>query len=1149
MKYILVLASVFAILITAKPSLSQTRDTVVVQTLTYDSIGRAGVFHFPDTGTYERVLLDYSMRCKHALVTTQHAPNDVGCGEWDYNCETYVWDSTRTDSLKNKWPSALISNYPTYTKFPWTTNPIYTVTRRDLKNVSYSPYPSFNVVQTTGGPTQVIFNKPYGRMLMTYTGSELTSFGLKAGKIYGLRLNVQQGSATIGDLRVRMRSGKSLVMGEMLSRDDTLAEVYRNSCSLLTGTDSLLFYTPFTWDGTSDIAIEVSYTGLAGSITMFGGPTFGLLSSATNEYAMSFASSELVPLPKSALDSLQNAITIAFWAYGDTLHLPGTGTVLCEGLDDQNHRQVNIHLPWSDNTVYWDCGSDAAGNFDRIQKSAPNSAAAGKWNHWVFTKDAVSGKMAIYLNGSLWMNDTGKHRQIRPTRMMLGGAISSLTGYFGELREFAMFNYVLDSNQIKRLMQFDSIPPSSGLVSYYKFDEGSGSKLYNSAGGKAASTLIGVPVWRHMRGQDLPNQFQSVGRPNLSFLQLTTTPAPTISDRYTYDTLPEHAHFVIEYNIGHNYAFHANDSGHAIDTIFGRYLATREYNRDERGIKYDSTSIAAMDTVSPNYLYYFTRGPQKFELMSFVTPYGIGLDLGKTGQMWEFDVTDYLPILKGWKRLSMERGSGQEEFDLRFLFIKGTPARNVLNMQQVWPMTEENYQTIMANDRYEPRKVYLDPAAKAFKVRSYITGHGAEVNNTGGEFHPQTHYISIDSLKYERLVWKICSADPLYPQGGTWTLNRAGWCPGMATDLAEYEVTGKVKPGDSVLMDYGVEGGAGDSRYDPSTQLVTYSAPNFTLNAGIVDIERPSNRIAFGRINPACDLPIIVIRNNGSQPLTSLNFEYYVDGGPHKTYSWSGNLKFMDTQAVVLPVDSLGFWTSAQTGLFHVNISQPNGGTDQYDADNHYSSVYTQPPAYTGIVVLNLYTNNDPQDNYYEIRNLKGDTVFQNGGFDPTTSYYDSLMLPVGCYTMVFHDDGEDGLSYWANPSQGTGYLRFRQTSKTGKILKTFQPDFGKIINYDFQITQSPLGVTEPNVPYRRISIYPNPAQSYLRVQMAGYPGEMIAVEILDVSGRSIEREQRMTDADGNFGTTLDLKQLARGNYFVKITDSKGSMTRPFVVQ
>lgn len=732
---------------------TQPLDTVVVQTLTYDSIGRAGVYQFPDTGSFERVIMQYSMRCKHALVSTQHAPNDVGCGEWDYNCETYLWDSTRTDSLKNIAPSVTISNYPSGANFPYTKVPTFSIIRK---------------------------------------------------------------------------------------------------------------------------------------------------------------------------------------------------------------------------------------------------------------------------------NEAGP---------------------------------------------------------------------------------------------------------------------------YIYDTIPDTMHFVVEYRIGRSFGFHQNDTVAAIDTLYGYYLATKSYTYDDSGKKIDSINVAAQDTIKPTNLYYWTRSPQKYELMSFVTPYGIGLDLGKTGKMWQFDVTDYLPVMKGWKRLTMERGSGQEEFDIRFLFIKGTPVRNVLDMQQLWPMTEESYQTIQSNLRYPPLSVYLNPQAKGYKIRSYITGHGGSPNGLNGEFTPQWHDIFVNKTNYRRFVYKICSLDPLYPQGGTWTLNRAGWCPGMATDLAEYEISGTVTPGDSATIDYNVEGGVGDSRYDPSTQLVSYGPPNFSLDAGIVDIERPSAMIAYGRINPACDAPIVLIRNNGSDTLTSLQFEYYVDNGKHLTYTWTGNLAFLDTTSVLLPIDSLSFWTSRDTGNFHVDISQPNGGTDQYDQDNHYSSQYIQPPAYSGIVVVNLHTNNDPQDNYYEVLDHNGDTVAWNNNFDATTTYYDSLMLPVGCYTLVFHDDGEDGLNYWANPPQGVGYLELRQTSKSGKILHTFNPDFGKGVQYDFSIVSSQLavGAMEPKIEH--IGMYPNPTNGELNLDLEGMPAGMITLEVTDALGRMLHREQRFTDPLGTLRAGMDLRGIQAGTYFLRITTREGETTKSFVIK
>jgi hypothetical protein len=273
--------------------------------------------------------------------------------------------------------------------------------------------------------------------------------------------------------------------------------------------------------------------------------------------------------------------------------------------------------------------------------------------------------------------------------------------------------------------------------------------------------------------------------------------------------------------------------------------------------------VSAEDTLRVSKLVYFQRWPQRYEIMSFVTPYGIGLDLGKNGTRWEFDVTDYLPLLKGWRRLSVERGNTQEEHDIRFLFIKGTPAHDVLDIQQLWPMTEEGYQSILSNDRYERRDVSFLPTASQFKLRSMITGHGQQ-----GEFETQLHHVIFGAKKFEWEVVKFCADNPLYPQGGTWVYTRAGWCPGAATLETEYDLAGIAQPGSTLTVDYGIGGASGDSRYDVSNQLVSYGAPNFTRDASIYQIVRPSSRIEFARINPACDQPIVTIQNSGSAQLT-----------------------------------------------------------------------------------------------------------------------------------------------------------------------------------------------------------------------------------------------------------------------------------------
>jgi hypothetical protein len=66
---------------------------------------------------------------------------------------------------------------------------------------------------------------------------------------------------------------------------------------------------------------------------------------------------------------------------------------------------------------------------------------------------------------------------------------------------------------------------------------------------------------------------------------------------------------------------------------------------------------------------------------TYITPYGGGIDMGN-GWTWIYDITDFLPILKD--SVLIRDGNGQELLDLKFAFIEGKPARNVVNIRKVW---------------------------------------------------------------------------------------------------------------------------------------------------------------------------------------------------------------------------------------------------------------------------------------------------------------------------------------------------------------------------------------------------------------------------------------------------------------------------------
>ena len=81
------------------------------------------------------------------------------------------------------------------------------------------------------------------------------------------------------------------------------------------------------------------------------------------------------------------------------------------------------------------------------------------------------------------------------------------------------------------------------------------------------------------------------------------------------------------------------------------YWQPYSYTTDSSGNIISIDTLASSGSINISQLSYYKRYPMAFQIMSFVTPYGIGLDLGPEGKTWYFDLTDYAPVLKGNKRI------------------------------------------------------------------------------------------------------------------------------------------------------------------------------------------------------------------------------------------------------------------------------------------------------------------------------------------------------------------------------------------------------------------------------------------------------------------------------------------------------------------
>ena len=1125
------------------------QDTVVVQTFQWDDPNnfRAGVFDFPDDdpNSWEKILMLYNMRCHDLAVGS----GNVGCREWDYSCNTFITDSTIVDSTRLKHPTHIISNFDNSAGFAfrYSESPVYTYYVYDQHEVTYNSTTSETTAKVGGEDVPIPFSlsKEVARQQFLFSASELVGAGFSAGDITGLKFNVTAAGAANNFLRIKIKSTDKTELNERTPDLDGFTEVYfKNTDFSTVGEHFFKFYKNFDWNGTSNLIVEFSFTNNTGADQpmIAGHQTTGLnalaYTGAANDYALRFDRTGSVHLTPNSFDAVSKEVTVNLWAKGN----PGlpVNTYGFEGSDDAGNRQVSTHLPWGNGQIYWDCGNDGSG-YDRINKTAAEPELKGNWVFWSFTKNAETGSMKIYKNGALWHSGTGRFKEIDLKNFVIGASKTGVTNYFGEIDGLQIWSKELDEATLKDLMHVtmnSTHPDFDHLVYDLAFNEGTGRTTAATFSGNLNGTFEGSPAWSRLRGKDLFKSFSTLNlRPALTFV----SGEYDIDDQVIQvtDSIENSPNMVVSYGT-------AGTDLISLDTQFVWDADNSLVYNAETGDLVNFNDVTPDGEIRIGEFDYYQKRPGKFEILSLVTPYGNGLDLGPLGKTFTIDVTDYAPILRGKKRMSLEMGGqSQEDMNIRFLFIKGTPPRYVKNIQNIWPFRRGWFGQILDDTYFEPRDVALANDGAAFKIRTAITGHGQN-----GEFQPRTHYVNVNggSKEFEFDVWKECSDMPIYPQGGTWTFDRAGWCPGVPTDVHELDITDMVTPGGSVEIDYGLNGLTMDqANYLVNAQLVTYGEPNFQTDAEVVEILRPTTKVEHARINPACNRPMVRIRNTGANDLTSMKIEYGETDGSKKTYDWTGNLKFLESEVIELPLADLGFWTALDgTGEFEVRLLEVNGGADEYAPNNVYVTPFERPKLIETSIEVELRTNSRGNESSYQVTDMNGNILLNRSGLAGNTRYADQLVLGRGCYTLRINDAGDDGLYYWyweqVDPrGRGTARINGLFQNNIRITLKNFEQEFGRFISYDFSVPEYTNAPEPGKIEF--FSVYPNPTSDFVNLDLKGFENEDFRVEITDVNGRVL-MQKLLSVIDSDHVESIDISAFAKGMYFVKVTNGERFWTR-----
>ena len=1132
------------------------QDTTWVQTFTFDSITtRRANFAFPqelNTKRFEKVLMYYKLKCSPLTTWDQY-----NCGEWDYLTYTRVFDHTGIyDSVRRDGNRFLANwNAPNtidYTPAPNAIFDTYLKTEQERTATSLTSLP----LNTGNSNSSAFFNTAQkgSRFQQLITASELLAAGIQAGDIQGMILDILN-SGSNGVLLNPKISIKSTTDGVLTSFQSTgFLEVYNRTRDagnpLVVGPNEFLFYQPFIWDGISNIIIEFNYSSdepsanglvfttenIAGNPALSYPDRNGYLNFSGTNYTMTEMSDFTVG----------QELTVEFWAKGNGT--AGTNTTLLEAYDTLNNRILNIHMPWSDNNVYFDAGISSG--YDRINKTMSASEMDNTWNHWAFVKKQSTGEMFIYKNGVLWHSGTNKTRNIGYiSRFILGASTDQGLKWKGKIDEFRFYNSALSAATIQSnyLNKINATHPNwSNLLVYYDFDN------ENYALDKSANDYLLMPSEHNMiRFDEVPvcGVQASTEKPVLSFMQGTVNNVAT-NVTVTEKRLKPRTVIFEQQAVNRHFE------------ITNAYVGTLQGNN----IQYDENGqiLAQVPFVATNQLinepitYY--NPPYEIvkdvEIARYITPYGIQFDLGPNGFAWIYDVTDYQDYLKNVVDLAAH--NTQELLDLKFAFIEGIPPRDLHKREPIWSDFRSYGFANMANDvDLQAKKIHLSDTSDNFKIKTRMSGHGQVGNNACCEWVPNNHQIKVDGVsRFNWNIWEAtdCGDNPNIGQGGTWPYAREGWCPGDQVKEYEFELTPFVTPGDSVELDYVINAvpandpGQAGGNYIAAYDLISYSAPNFQNDAAIKDVLNPNNYEYYSKYNPTCSNPRVILKNTGSNPLTSCRITCWVTFENYIYLDWTGNLNFLEEQIVEIPVTDNNFWydwDSSKTFRAFVHNVNGTNGDDEYNQNSMKTVHFDAPERIDGPFFVWLTTNNKASENNYRLQDHAGNIIFERTQLTNQTQYKDTFNLAPGCYSIIIEDTDSDGLSFWYSSQvegETAGSLKIRLVG--GSYIEFFPGDFGSYHRYDFSVGFT-VDVPENEMKHE-IAVFPNPSNGLTTVEVSGAVNNDANLEILDLTGRLIYSEKM--NATANFAESfVDVSTYKSGTYLVKIITGESIYTKTLV--
>jgi len=512
---------------------------------------RDTMISFPNDSnlTFEKILMLYNIRCKNGNVSPAvSGQTDIGCGEWDASCNTYITDSTRVDSVLSFHPSHWISQF-NGTSFAFLNQPLNHYFRHILKNVQLDSIISDTVNQVGFADTTHFGFFPYGKKNVKsqflFTQQELLNSGVSSGIIDGIKLNFIGSNPEAKFLKINIKQTSLTTLSDSSIENFGFTEVYFHNHNFVNGENRIYFYQPFSWDGLSNLLIEICYSNdnLNSTVAVASAElTFNSSLTAADDNQMVFNGSNYIVATGYKGIAGSQARTIEAWVKTNVV-----------GKDFISWGSNNSGKKWIFKThtngglrVEIN-GGYAFGN---------TNIADNQWHHIAVVLNGVNtNSLQFYVDGVLETNLTTANLTINSDTTN-GIDLVLSQGFHGRyfsglMDEVRIWSFALTSQEIKSGM-FATIDSShtafSSLELYYTMDAINDSLVFDHSSYGRHGKINGFGGRNILKGKDIFKSFSvSQTRPVVGILQGNYQ--LTISNDTILDTIQQIGNQVISYQI------------------------------------------------------------------------------------------------------------------------------------------------------------------------------------------------------------------------------------------------------------------------------------------------------------------------------------------------------------------------------------------------------------------------------------------------------------------------------------------------------------------------------------------------------------------------------------------------------------------------